>query len=63
MSRVESLAIRGGAPVRTEGWPLFIPGGSTYDEGEKEAAIEVINSQSPFRYYGCLLYTSPSPRD
>ena len=52
MSRVESLAIRGGTPVRTEGWPLFIPGGSTYDEGEKEAAIEVINSQSPFRYYG-----------
>lgn len=49
---VESLAIHGGAPVRTKEWPPFIPGGSTYGEEEKHAAIEVIQAQSPFRYYG-----------
>ena len=48
----ESLAIDGGTPVRTAAWPPLIPGGATYGEEEKQAAIEVIEARSPFRYYG-----------
>ena len=48
----ESLAIDGGKPVRTQQWPPLIPGGSVYGEEEKQAAIEVIEARSPFRYYG-----------
>ncbi len=48
----ESLAIDGGVPVRAAKWPPLIPGGSTYGEEEKQAAIEVIEARSPFRYYG-----------
>ena len=48
----ESLAIDGGTPVRTEKWPPLVPGGSMYGEEEKQAAIEVIEARSPFRYYG-----------
>ncbi len=48
----ESLAIDGGTPVRTGKWPPLVPGGSMYGEEEKQAAIEVIEARSPFRYYG-----------
>ena len=48
----ETLAIDGGEPTRTAPWPPLFPGGMEYSEEEKNAAIEVIESQSPFRYYG-----------
>ena len=48
----ESLAIEGGVPVRSKKWPLMIPGGLRYGPEEKLAALEVIDAQSPFRYYG-----------
>ncbi|MBI4550770.1 MAG: DegT/DnrJ/EryC1/StrS family aminotransferase [Candidatus Latescibacteria bacterium] len=51
----ESLAIDGGTPVRTATWPAMFPGGTEYGEEEKRAAIEVIEAQSPFRYYGTNL--------
>ena len=49
------LAINGGDPIRTAPWPAFFPGGTEYGEEEKRAAIEVIEAQSPFRYYGTNL--------
>ena len=48
----DPLAINGGVPVRTASWPPLVPGATAYGEEEKRAAIEVIESQSPFRYYG-----------
>jgi len=51
----QPLAIDGGTPVRTAPWPDFFPGGTEYGEEEKQAAIEVIEAQSPFRYYGTNL--------
>ena len=48
----DPLAINGGDPVRTAAWPGLFPGATAYGEEEKQAAIEVIESQSPFRYYG-----------
>ncbi|NCO34765.1 MAG: aminotransferase class I/II-fold pyridoxal phosphate-dependent enzyme [Armatimonadetes bacterium] len=47
-----TLAINGGTPVRTDPWPPMFPGGTAYGEEEKQAAIAVIDAQSPFRYYG-----------
>ncbi len=51
----QRLAIDGGTPIRTTPWPDFFPGGTEYGEEEKQAAIEVIEAQSPFRYYGTNL--------
>jgi len=48
----EKLAIEGGTPVRTEPLPLEFPGIHYMDEEEMEAAQRVLNSRSPFRYYG-----------
>jgi len=46
------LAINGGTPVRTTPWPPMFPGGTAYGEEEKQAALAVIEAQSPFRFYG-----------
>src|SRR5580704_2045779 len=48
----EKLAIDGGTPVRTEPLPLEFPGVHHMDEAEIEAALRVLKSRSPFRYYG-----------
>jgi dTDP-4-amino-4,6-dideoxygalactose transaminase len=47
-----SLAIAGGAPVRTEPLPLEFPGVHYMDDREIEAVVGVLRSRSPFRYYG-----------
>jgi dTDP-4-amino-4,6-dideoxygalactose transaminase len=48
----EKLAIEGGKPVRTEPLPLEFPGIHHMGEEEIEAALRVLRSRSPFRYYG-----------
>lgn len=48
----EKLAIEGGKPVRTAPLPLEFPGVHHMDEEEVEAALRVLKSRSPFRYYG-----------
>jgi len=48
----EKLAIQGGVPVRYEPLPQPYPGASVYGEEEQRAVLEVIQRQSPFRYYG-----------
>ena len=48
----EELAIHGGIPVRTEPLPLEFPGIHYMDEEEINAALRVLRSRSPFRYYG-----------
>jgi dTDP-4-amino-4,6-dideoxygalactose transaminase len=49
---MEPLAIDGGAPVRTKPLPLEFPGMHFVDDQEIEAAVRVLKSRSPFRYYG-----------
>jgi dTDP-4-amino-4,6-dideoxygalactose transaminase len=51
-SQREDLAIHGGEPVRTEPLPLEFPGIHHMGEEEIEAAVRVLRSRSPFRYYG-----------
>jgi len=46
------LAINGGTPVRTTPLPLEFPGVHHMGEEEVEAAVRVLRSRSPFRYYG-----------
>jgi 8-amino-3,8-dideoxy-alpha-D-manno-octulosonate transaminase len=46
------LAIDGGTPVRAIPLPLEFPGIHHMDEEEVEAALRVLRSRSPFRYYG-----------
>jgi 8-amino-3,8-dideoxy-alpha-D-manno-octulosonate transaminase len=48
----EKLAIDGGAPVRTTPLPLEFPGIHHMGEEEVDAAVRVLRSRSPFRYYG-----------
>src|SRR5215472_3141226 len=48
----QTLAINGGAPVRTEPLPLEFPGVHHMDEAEVQAAMRVVRSRSLFRYYG-----------
>jgi dTDP-4-amino-4,6-dideoxygalactose transaminase len=48
----EKLAIDGGKPIRTQPLPLEFPGVHHMDEEETEAALRVLKSRSPFRYYG-----------
>src|SRR5258707_4730261 len=50
--RQSQLAIDGGAPVRTVPLPLEFPGIHHMGEEEIEAALRVLRSRSPFRYYG-----------
>jgi dTDP-4-amino-4,6-dideoxygalactose transaminase len=47
-----ALAINGGAPVRTNPLPLEFPGVHHMGEEEIDAAVRVLRSRSPFRYYG-----------
>jgi 8-amino-3,8-dideoxy-alpha-D-manno-octulosonate transaminase len=51
----DKLAIDGGTPVRTEPLPLEFPGIHHMDHEEVEAAVRVLRSRSPFRYYGVEL--------
>ncbi|MGB7497138.1 MAG: DegT/DnrJ/EryC1/StrS family aminotransferase [Candidatus Acidiferrum sp.] len=51
----EKLAIDGGKPVRTTPLPLEFPGLHYMDEQEIDAAVSVLKSRSPFRYYGIAL--------
>lgn len=51
----EKLAIHGGKPVRTAPLPLEFPGIHHMNDEEREAVLEVLNSRSPFRYYGVKL--------
>ena len=48
----EKPAIEGGKPVRTEPLPLEFPGAQYYDQEEVDAAVRVLKSRSPYRYYG-----------
>jgi dTDP-4-amino-4,6-dideoxygalactose transaminase len=48
----ERLAIDGGTPVRSEPLPLEFPGIHHMGEEELEAAMRLLKSRSPFRYYG-----------
>ncbi|MES2221378.1 MAG: DegT/DnrJ/EryC1/StrS family aminotransferase [Acidobacteriota bacterium] len=50
--RPETLAIDGGTPVRREAIALEFPGIHHMDEEEIDAALRVLRSRSPFRYYG-----------
>jgi dTDP-4-amino-4,6-dideoxygalactose transaminase len=52
MNTDEKLAIDGGKPIRTQPLPLEFPGVHHMDEEETEAALRVLKSRSPFRYYG-----------
>jgi dTDP-4-amino-4,6-dideoxygalactose transaminase len=47
-----TLALHGGTPVRSVPLPLEFPGIHHMDEEEVEAAVRVLRSRSPFRYYG-----------
>lgn len=49
---MEALAIDGGAPVRKLPLPHDFPGAAVLGEEEKQAVLDVLNRQSPFRYYG-----------
>lgn len=51
-SKREKLAIDGGVPVRRDPLPLEFPGIHYMDEEEINAALRVLRSRSPFRYYG-----------
>jgi dTDP-4-amino-4,6-dideoxygalactose transaminase len=48
----EKLAIDGGTPVRHDPLPLEFPGVHYMDDEEIDAAVRVLRSRSPFRYYG-----------
>ena len=48
----EKLAIDGGKPVRENPLPQRWPGARWIGEEEKKLIIDVIDNQSPFRYYG-----------
>lgn len=50
--RNPELAINGGTPVRTKPLPLEFPGIHHMGEEEIDAALRVLRSRSPFRYYG-----------
>ena len=47
-----SLALYGGKPVRTHPLPVMHPGSSQIDEEEINAVLEVLKSQSLYRFYG-----------
>jgi len=50
--RRENLALYGGNPVRSSPLPLEFPGIHHMGEEEIEAAVRVLRSRSPFRFYG-----------
>ena len=53
--KASDLAINGGTPVRSKPLPLEFPGVHHMDEEEIDAAVRVLRSRSPFRYYGVEL--------
>jgi len=48
----EKLAIDGGRPVRDRGLQKPYPGALLYGDEERRAVLEVIDSRSPYRFYG-----------
>src|SRR5208337_4289633 len=52
MAAKSSLALYGGKPVRSEPLPVMHPGSSQIDEAEINAVLEVLKSQSLYRFYG-----------
>ncbi len=48
----ESLALYGGKPVRQETLPFMHPGAAYFDDEETNAVLDVLKSQSPYRFYG-----------
>jgi dTDP-4-amino-4,6-dideoxygalactose transaminase len=46
------LALHGGEPIRTQPLPLEFPGIHHMGEEEIDAAVRVLRTRSPFRYYG-----------
>jgi dTDP-4-amino-4,6-dideoxygalactose transaminase len=50
--RDEKNTLKGGTPARKEPLPLEFPGAQYYDQEEVDAAIRVLKSRSPYRYYG-----------
>jgi 8-amino-3,8-dideoxy-alpha-D-manno-octulosonate transaminase len=46
------LALYGGKPVRDKPLPIMHPGASFIDDNEINAVVEVLKSQSLYRYYG-----------
>src|ERR1035438_3270465 len=48
----DNLAINGGSPVRRQALPLEFPGIHHMGQEEIGAAVRVLRSRSPFRYYG-----------
>lgn len=48
----ESLALYGGKPIRTEPLPVMHPGATAFDKAEIDAVMEVLEAQSPYRFYG-----------
>ena len=53
--KTSDLAVNGGTPVRSTPLPLEFPGVHHMDEEEIEAAVRVLRTRSPFRYYGLEL--------
>jgi len=51
-AKPSDLAMNGGSPIRNTPLPLEFPGVHYMDEEEIEAAVRVLRSRSPFRYYG-----------
>ncbi|MGB8479646.1 MAG: DegT/DnrJ/EryC1/StrS family aminotransferase [Acidobacteriaceae bacterium] len=51
-SKKQKLAIDGWVPVRRDPLPLEFPGIHYMDDEEIDAALRVLRSRSPFRYYG-----------
>lgn len=49
---VQTLAIEGGDPVRTEPLPWELPGAHFIGAEERELVLSVVDAQSPFRFYG-----------
>lgn len=47
-----SLALYGGKPVRAEPLPVMHPGSSHIDQEEINAVLEILKSQSLYRFYG-----------
>jgi 8-amino-3,8-dideoxy-alpha-D-manno-octulosonate transaminase len=48
----ESLALYGGKPVRQKTLPFMHPGAAYFDDEETNAVLDVLKSQSPYRFYG-----------
>lgn len=51
-AKTSDLAVNGGSPIRSTPLPLEFPGVHHMDTEEIEAAVRVLQSRSPFRYYG-----------